>query len=1105
MRNLGVVGTTHTIGPDPNEMVWRVAKDQARRFEQVVATGIRNRIASNDISVRVAKTPLTGDQGRDIEIEFSRTIEIAGCRFSVPEGKPSGRIYVECKASEDDRLNDGFLSDASQHETGEFDFHVLATNATITPSLHYRASVNWSRCGAKFYLLDRWRLWNWLFESGVVTPIGTVHPHAPSAGTPNRFQEHATGLVLHLLSHRERNSQEHLVRTYLVVRNYSPVSQSFSISTASELSWDSDVELQAVLEPYEDRAYRFRSRQQIFGYDAELTLKLTSTGRSTSISLKAPHCDLVLEPIFHGENHRAASKIIGDLVADPQPLKFVSVEGEAGVGKTRTIREALDGYGNASAHEVVWLPCRSDTGTFDFTILETQLRERTRVATEIDLSVPSFSTRVIESIGHLSLPVVLVLEDLHHCSADGIRELKQLILDPPSMSASCTVIFTGRNDFTFPNPDYFSFLELVHLNLDKIAQIKLEPLSQQDSHDLINSIVANLPIAAMERIDRLGQRNPFVIIEILQYLLDVGLSRLLSRRTTGIVDPERFVGATDLPDRVEHLYSLRFQSLSAAPHGHRAFDLLCLASLFGYRLSVELLEDFFDDEPVAPVLALLRQRRFLTFHPEEGSFTFTHENLLHAARNQLASQGGSRELAQRLSDNRMSSRLPEFQRGLLLALAGRDAEAFEVFSPIWNCLRNVTNFSSEEISREYFQYLPFLFDVAERLQESPDDLARVATTRGYMGVHNFPLYIGVQACDDAIEWISRIAETPEYLLKKRRPLRQLRAHALQNMGRTGEAFRVMLELKAELEVGLINDPPLEYDLYDRLQEHYRRANHRALMLDYGQLAARAVQLSVDDKLLSSHLITQSLASIHDGRKAALNMAQAALSASEKVGVKRFNVFNQLTVLVAEALYIGKDRDKYTQLYHQALTLLRVAVNENFSDSIIRLDLFLATLALQVYEDPGEARKTASIFIDSGREASVRYGIGFYGWAFENLRAVLMLNDDRAADEDISLAFQACLDHLQRRGLLFVGCADGTYPNVHAISNIVRYWASFSEKEACRLISSHITSYSMAHTGNNDAALKLALEAKSGRAILWPARSLEMLRYPAKNGFFTPIF
>src|SRR6185369_9772023 len=67
-------------------------------------------------------------------------------------------VFIECKSTEHERLDDGFLADASQHSGREACAYVLITNAVVTPYCLYRAQQEWARLGMVFYLIDRRKL-----------------------------------------------------------------------------------------------------------------------------------------------------------------------------------------------------------------------------------------------------------------------------------------------------------------------------------------------------------------------------------------------------------------------------------------------------------------------------------------------------------------------------------------------------------------------------------------------------------------------------------------------------------------------------------------------------------------------------------------------------------------------------------------------------------------------------------------------------------------------------------------------------------------------------------------------------------------------------------
>ena len=85
--------------------------------------------------------------------------------------------------------------------------------------------------------------------------------------------------------------------------------------------------------------------------------------------------------------------------------------------------------------------------------------------------------------------------------------------------------------------------------------------------------------------------------------------------------------------------------------------------------------------------------------------------------------------------------------------------------------------------------------------KSVPDVTKVALAHGYMGVHNFPLVVAEEACNKSLAMLDEVLPKSTESLRPRLAVRQLRAHALQNMGRTGEALKEYLEIEAHLRTG----------------------------------------------------------------------------------------------------------------------------------------------------------------------------------------------------------------------------------------------------------------------------------------------------------------
>ena len=1096
-------GRTIHLTKNPNDFKWSIPIGKGRAFEDLIHKYLKRFVATRDGRIRVVRTRATGDSGRDFEVYFSGEVELFGLKINQPTNGAAAVVFVECKSTEHDRLDDAFIIDASQHQDFEACSYILVTNAVLTPYSQHRARLEWERRKSIFRLVDRRRLLDELSARQLGAEASALGLPLPAASTLPPIDR--SRVVVSCQTEQRVLPERQVAHLYMAMSNYGSESVLSEIGVATDLRWSAGRDRHVrVIEPGIVETLELTADRQEFEGPSDLDLTLSVNGRSQRLTVTRPNYSLTFEPQFIGESHRRIAGDIRKHVESTTGFALFSIQGEAGVGKTRTVKEALAPLTDGQIECFTYHFSRHQTGpSFEdfyeaFGINGKQSSSPTRVS------------HIIEIAASVGVPVLINFEDLHHADESVIRSLKQLVLEPPACAASLVLIITGRDDHTFPNEEYYSFLQLVSdQHSETVHGYTIQPLTDQDAETLIRSVVVDMPDPGVRRVQALGQNNPFVIVEILQYLLDARLAQLLSHRTIGVLNPEVFAGRSGLPATVEELYDRRLASLKEAPHGKLAREFLIVASFFSFIIDDEIRRAFFDGEEAGDECwSLLCERRFVK---EDGSAareaTFAHENLLHYMRRMVRRPENAEASASLiLSRPGLAKRLDAFDLGEAFYLYQDFQKAFERFTEIWERIQATTNFSSEEIDKRYFSYLPALFRAAFAVGTPAEARAKVALAYSYMGVHNYPLVVAEDACAASGEMLKEIYPNDGDGLRPKLAVRQLRAHALQNMGRTGQALREMLEIEAAMSEGGRDWHELEYDLFDRLQEYYRKLNHVELAQFYGRRARNSAARVHDEKLIASHLITQSLVCLYSGKREAGKRAAEARRMSERVGIQRFIMYTRLTELVVETLYSHQNPEVLRGIRDEARAMLRDAAVTSFSDSIMRLELLLGTLALNCYEEPEERHAIARYYIECGQANSLRFGNGLFDWAFDNLAAVVDLQDVARSDEEVRRRFRSCLERLRRRGLTFLGAQSGIYPNSFAISNVVRFYGQFQDSVGVELMRSAFSAYDNSFLEDESASLELVRRAVHGHPIFWPQKSrFQMMRYPVHGGYFTPVF
>lgn len=978
--------------------------------------------------VEISQTPGSNDGGKDIIIISKVTISnLFGFEFPL-NGKNTQKIFVECKSSEKGAIDYNKLAGGIQRARGQdIDTYVVVTNTTLVPYCYYQLQETAEQYNIRFVLVDQYILAKELACKGL--SIGKYTPLTHKIEKEIKYQ------VL-----TNRDSMQQNCEVYFLIRNYSSKNLLLQISLATNWNWECDNDCVSIaLNSHESTCERIRITRSYYDGQDCLQLTLQDESRETVIDLKGVHWDTSFLPPLCGQLHQKMVYDIQSSIVQTSEFQILFVHGEAGVGKTRVIQQlCLELKKTPVNCESFFCNNRKDG------IIKTI---KTFCENKHLLPPDKICNTFSEVISHIHSPYkkqVFIIDDIHNADDDFYDELKKLVQQ--TINLPITLILIGRDDYISERNGYFNFVSYVEDHKTQIHDYPLYPLAPEESRGLIRSILSDVPEYAMEQIFKMSNNIPLFIVQFTEYLLDLNLAHIVNRTSVYLKNHENFSLRDYLPQKVEEIYQKRFEYIHNLPRGNEIQEALIGLSFWGLEFPQKLAFSWGESN----LLDYLFQHSFLVYSKDEN-VRFVHESMYLYFRHLLFSSfDWKRKIAKRIIEEKGLPwySLKTFEQARLLLWIGKVKEADQSFSVSYSQINAFSNFSSAIINPEIDEYLYDIYECQKWKTPFPVNfIEKLFQYKAYISLHYSSPAVAIEVCNYAEQEIKTAgafcpSEAFKYILK------ELKAHSYLNMGLYQKGYNLLQELLVmNLSQPRNITPETRFDLYDRLASVYLKYNQASLAFEFNKLSYNIASENEDYHLLALYSITK--AKILYLNK--FNDSQAALKqASEYLSYKpdpRILCHNNVTRIIYnfKLSYNYSTFQKYNEFINKSKVLLDESLQNNYANSILRIQLFLATL-FYLEKKYDSCRQ----YIGQGIDSCVKFGYGTYLWHFYNLRAIL----DSATGKNrniVQRSFETVYRILRQQNLLFLGNCDLTYENLIALTNIASFYKN-DEKEYYRKLS-----------------------------------------------------
>lgn len=1124
-----------------------IAQEKGRLFEDFVGEVLQGFAQRHGLKCGHFGPAFQPDGGKDFVITTPSQLKRVPRLFGVTLRANTRYIveakYLTPKEGAQQKLGfSRFISNLSQAKLDSAAAIFLVTSSQISPqSLYTAAAVT----GRRDFLVPVPGIW----ISRLAETLGISRPHdleiAPLTGT-----QFGDGLVADVHQATRRAGGSELKYYYIALYNDSGSPKAVEILGQSADDW-SFIEAGAIGDYADPRLDAFNEAKQVFErtetVDPGGILSIGLVGRmkrgrisasghvlKAEVRILARCGDAVEElarqsagfepiylPRFMGRAHKKAAAIVAEMVSRrSKGLQLLLVTGDAGVGKSRTIDEALSRIDDAQfdifsytlesaiAHRKGGRNTdREAFNDFAKTVMRTLFGQEAskeplrncRSVTDVISRVRDFRRGKLSE--NLKVPI-FVIEDLHHVDANVARDLAALTKETPSDEPPCFIILAGRDDSTFDNrycwmlyADLKSASASEHIH-DQ-SSIRIEPLDTRTARTLISSIVDNIQEGAIERILRLSGPIPNNIIQCIEFLLDQSLIEIASNATLSIVDQLTFERRSQsFPRSMSELFATRFEFLGTDETGERSKRAIVAATFFGTYIPEAVLElDFdIDGAQATDVAAQLVSRRFL--RKSYGEFyEWSHESLLlyfdTLARSIYFEPHRTiarcvKSAAVSVAQADVFQTLPRLDQGRVAALAGLIDIAIARWAPMFSSLHGISSFAAAEMKSDYYDQADAAIGILASENKVDEDLvASLILMKAYVGAVFRSLVFCENAYRTGREWLRRIELSDPIKISVRYRLDQILTHCLMDSGFPGIALRSALELEARLPFvpRISDDMAFVFDVHNTLRLIYTYTNFYTLAEAQGNRAAEAARLSGDRELQAMDLGDRALLHFYNDWALCRSLNVESLAVREELPARRGSWHSLVSTIAIDLSARQSDDTWLAQSAQTVEKVIRDCRYDRYHSVLPRMYLLLAAIIdlLQRKAPTDQRWHEGEEIIDLGLDSCERFSIGYISWQLHNLRAVRAAR--RSEWRLATRAIRTAAMMIYKEGLTFLG--DG--PLVSAVpivlANFIKIMKRASTDREIAGMLSRIRGFSQYDLGERDARLRCEQQAYRTAAIL----------------------